>query len=86
MFSDNPNVRAAYLIDPVDNTQYQPESADNPSAEKALKASGKAVGMSGAGVIGPCNPDGGNYKVICLLVSDLSSSFGPGGLKDGSVC
>lgn len=38
---------------------------------QALRASGKKVGVCGAGVIGPCNPDwGGNYKVSYAAVSE----------------
>lgn len=61
--AENPLIRAAYLVDPVDNTQYSPESPENPSATKALAASGRAAGISGAGILSSCNPEGGNYKV-----------------------
>ncbi|KAL4447405.1 hypothetical protein ABPG75_004624 [Micractinium tetrahymenae] len=54
-------VSTAYLIDPVDNTRYSPESQDNPSAVKALAAGGLAVGISAAGRTGNCNPADSNY-------------------------
>ena len=59
--------KAAFLIDPVDNTKDAPESPVCPNASKALRASGKRVGMVGAGVIGSCNPEGSNYKVLMKL-------------------
>ena len=53
----------AFLIDPVDNTPDSPESASSPSACKALKKSGRAVSIIGAGITGPCNPAGSNFEV-----------------------
>ncbi|EIE24592.1 hypothetical protein COCSUDRAFT_62023 [Coccomyxa subellipsoidea C-169] len=55
-------VKAAYLIDPVDNTTFTPESAEYPSAVRALRQSGKPVGITGAGIVGKCNPNGSNYE------------------------
>jgi hypothetical protein len=54
---------AAWLVDPVDQTQFAPESANNPSAAKALAAAGRPVGVVGAGVRGSCNPDEGDEKL-----------------------
>lgn len=59
----NSSIAAACLVDPVDNTQAAPESADYPSACAALRKAGKAVAIIGAGVVGPCNPVGSNYQV-----------------------
>ena len=56
-------VQGAYLIDPVDNTKQTPESPSCPSAVKALAASGLAAAISGAGVLGRCNPEGSNFHV-----------------------
>ena len=61
-FAERAQVKAAYLIDPVDNTDFTPESADYPSAIRALLQSGQPVGISGAGIVGRCNPNGSNYK------------------------
>ncbi|EFN59881.1 hypothetical protein CHLNCDRAFT_153950 [Chlorella variabilis] len=62
-FTGNPQlVQAAYLVDPVDVTRWSPESADNPSAVRALAASGLAVGMTAAGVISSCNPADAGYQ------------------------
>lgn len=63
LVAENPSIQAAFLVDPVDNTKFSPESPDSLSASKALAASGRAVGISGAAVIGSCNPEGSNYKV-----------------------
>ena len=57
------HIKAAYLVDPVDNTKQTPEGPDYPSGVKALKQLGKPVGISGAGIVGRCNPEGSNYKV-----------------------
>ncbi|KAK9909925.1 hypothetical protein WJX75_009568 [Coccomyxa subellipsoidea] len=61
-FANRPQVKAAYLIDPVDNTTYTPESTDYPSAVRALRESGKAVAITGAGIVGRCNPNGSNSE------------------------
>ncbi|CAK0760866.1 hypothetical protein CVIRNUC_002807 [Coccomyxa viridis] len=61
-FAGNSRVIAAYLIDPVDNTKYSPEGEEYPSGVKALKRVGKPVGITGAGIMGRCNPEGSNYK------------------------
>ncbi|CAL8467607.1 g7145 [Coccomyxa elongata] len=61
-FANRAQVKAAYLIDPVDNTDFTPESADYPSAVRALLQSGQPVAITGAGIIGRCNPNGSNYK------------------------
>ena len=57
-------MNAAYLVDPVDNTKYSPEGEEYPSGVKALKRLGKPVGITGAGIMGRCNPEGSNYKVF----------------------
>lgn len=62
-FADRAQIKAGYLIDPVDNTDFTRESADYPSAVRALLQSGQAVGITGAGIVGRCNPNGSNYKV-----------------------
>lgn len=49
-------------MDPVDTTKYS-NGTGYPSAVAALKNSGKIVGMTGAGIVGSCNPEGSNYKV-----------------------
>jgi hypothetical protein len=61
---DGTTFKAAYLLDPVDATSFAPESPDFPSAAKALAASGKQVGVTGAGLTGSCNPAEGNYQVV----------------------
>lgn len=60
---ENPRVKTAYLIDPVDNDKrFAPESEDNPSAVKALAASAQVAGIVGSGEVGSCNPEGENYE------------------------
>lgn len=60
--SENPRVKAAYLIDPVDSdNKYAPEGPDYPSAAKALAGKNKIIGVVGSGKIGSCNPKGSNY-------------------------
>ena len=59
----NRHIKAAYLVDPVDNTKQTPEGPDYPSGVMALNQLGKPVGISGAGIVGRCNPEGSNYKV-----------------------
>ncbi|KAL3163081.1 hypothetical protein ABBQ32_009500 [Trebouxia sp. C0010 RCD-2024] len=55
-------VKAAFLVDPVDNTRETPEGPDYPSAAKALQAAGKAVAICGASIITGCNPAGSNWQ------------------------
>lgn len=58
----NPRIKSAYLIDPVDcDKKYAPESEDNPSAVKALTGADKKIGIVGSGIVGSCNPKGANY-------------------------
>lgn len=57
-------IRSAFLIDPVDNTAYTPESADYPSASKALRAAGRRIGMAAAGLVSSSNPEGSNWKLF----------------------
>ena len=59
-------------MDPVDNTKYSPEGEGYPSGVKALKLLGKPVGISGAGIVGRCNPEGSNYQVPCAALLDGS--------------
>ena len=49
-------------MDPVDETPFAPESPSNPSATRALAASGLPVAMAAAGVVGRCNPAGSGYR------------------------
>lgn len=57
----NKDVKAGWLVDPIDASQYAPISKDNPSGAEAIRKSGKAVGVTGAGVKSSCNPPDGNY-------------------------
>jgi hypothetical protein len=68
-------VKAAYLIDPVDNTTYTPESTDYPSAVRALRELGKAVAITGAGIVGRCNPNGSNSEVKTLKLRRTNIFF-----------
>lgn len=63
MHSGSSAVKAAFLVDPVDNTRETPEGPDYPSAAKALQAAGKAVAICGASIITGCNPAGSNWQV-----------------------
>ena len=63
MHVGSPSVKAAFLIDPVDNTRETPEGPDYPSAAVALQAARRPVAMCGASVIGSCNPAGSNWQV-----------------------
>ena len=56
-------VKAAYLLDPVDNTQQTPEGPKYPSAVRALRDAGLPVGIAGAGLTGSCNPADANHQV-----------------------
>ena len=51
----------------MDNTTFTPESADYPSAVKALQRVQRPVGITGAGLIGRCNPGGSNFRVGGLV-------------------
>lgn len=64
VFADNPQVKAAWLIDPIDASQFAPISPDNPSAAQAIKAANRPIGVTGAGVLSSCNPTEGNYAVM----------------------
>jgi hypothetical protein len=63
VFAGAPEAAAVWLLDPVDQTDFAPESANNPSAAKALAEAGRPVGVVGAGVRGSCNPDEGDEKL-----------------------
>jgi len=62
--ADRSDLKATYLLDPIDVTSYAPVSPDFPSAAAALAASGKPAGITGAGVLSSCNPTSGNYAVL----------------------
>lgn len=76
--ADDPQTfKAAYLVDPVDVTQFSPESLDNPSATRALAGSHLQVGITGAGIIGSCNPAESGYKVRSVgMGQEVSFSAG----------
>ena len=65
------SVKAAFLVDPVDNTRETPESVDYPSAAKALKSADRPVGIAGASVITGCNPAGSNWEVYSQAPAPL---------------
>ncbi len=67
------SVKAAFLVDPVDNTRETPESVDYPSAAKALKSANRPVGIAGASVITGCNPAGSNWEVFTSICSIMLS-------------
>jgi hypothetical protein len=50
-----PAVAGAFLLDPIDNTRFAPESPAYPSAARALGGT-VPVGLAAAGVVGACNP------------------------------
>ena len=88
--AERPDIRAAYLVDPVDNTKQSPESPEFPSAAKALAACGREVGITGAGLVGSCNPEGSNYKVKgwagqvpCRICVGQGGGKGRGGRHEG---
>ena len=60
--SGNGAVKAGWLIDPIDESAFAPISKENPSGVAALRASGKAIGVEGAGIKSSCNPPAGNYS------------------------
>ncbi|KAA6429379.1 MAG: hypothetical protein FRX49_00773, partial [Trebouxia sp. A1-2] len=70
--SGQSSVKAAFLVDPVDNTRETPESVDYPSAAKALKLANRPVGIAGASVITGCNPVGSNWEHFWPNVGDGS--------------
>ncbi|KAL0050014.1 hypothetical protein WJX82_002740 [Trebouxia sp. C0006] len=70
--SGQSSVKAAFLVDPVDNTRETPESVDYPSAAKALKSANTPVGIAGASVITGCNPAGSNWEHFWPNVGDGS--------------
>ncbi|KAK9817550.1 hypothetical protein WJX74_004164 [Apatococcus lobatus] len=72
-FAGNPRVKAAYLIDPVDNVaRVSPEGPLYPNAAKALTACGRRIGIAGASILGSCNPAGSNWKELYAAVADGS--------------
>jgi len=72
-FTSHPDdVLAAVLVDPVDESAMSPISPSNPSAVAALRASGKAVSVIGAGITGSCNPTDGNYEKFYAAGSEGS--------------
>ena len=62
LYADNEDVKAAWLMDPIDTSQYSPVSPENPSAVLALKKSRKKIGVAGASILSDCNPTQGNYN------------------------
>lgn len=72
-YASNPAIKTSYLIDPVDNTVFSPESDAYPSAVKALQQQDprKIAGVTGAGITSLCNPEGSNY-------SKFYDALGPG--------
>jgi dienelactone hydrolase len=60
--SGQPAFKAAFLVEPVDNTRETPESKDYPSAAKALQHVETPVATVGASRIGSCNPAGSNWQ------------------------
>lgn len=70
--SGNPAVKAAFLVDPVDNTRETPEGPKYPNAAKALQSADKPVAMCGASVITGCNPAGSNWQHFWPIVADGS--------------
>ncbi|PNW84556.1 hypothetical protein CHLRE_03g148750v5 [Chlamydomonas reinhardtii] len=60
-FAGRTDVSGCVLFDPVDGSPMTPESADYPSATKALAAAGRSAGLVGAAITGSCNPVGQNY-------------------------
>jgi hypothetical protein len=66
-FASHPSIAtAAWLIDPVDSSQFSPITEEDPSAVEAVRSAKKRVGVVGAGItrpfLGPsCNPPDGNY-------------------------
>ena len=69
----------------MDNTSQTPESPTCPSAAKALNASGLAVGISGSGIPGSCNPAGSNSQV-CLHLLTMLPRLAATGLRPAFVC
>jgi len=64
-------VKAAFLVDPVDNTSQTPEGPKYPSAVRALRDAGLPVGITGAGLTGSCNPADANHQVRdCCAAND----------------
>jgi len=98
LFAENKDIKAAWLVDPVDTSQFAPVSAENPSAVVALKKSKKKIGVAGASILSSCNPTEGNYNAFFdagaagswkVLMNETShSQFSDGGtvtnrLQDG---
>jgi len=73
VYTGQSSVKAAFLVDPVDNTRETPESVDYPSAAKALKSANRPVGIAGASVITGCNPAGSNWEVFTSTCSIMLS-------------
>ena len=64
LFAENDDIKAAWLVDPVDTSQFAPVSEKNPGAVLALKKSGKKIGVAGASILSSCNPTEGNYEAF----------------------
>ena len=73
IFADNNDTfEAGFLIDPIDSSSQAPISTDNPSGVDALKASGRAISVVGAGEKSSCNPPQGNYEKFFAVAADNS--------------
>ena len=70
-------VKAAYLVDPVDNTSQTPESPAYPSAVRALRAAGLPVGITGASIASSCNPTDANHLVGLVIGPPLTPPCHP---------
>lgn len=77
----NTTIGATFLIDPVDTTNYIPDSDNNPSAAAALaKRGGKGgdnlpIGILGAGILSSCNPTvyvKGGTKTQCQVLEEVA--------------
>ena len=55
-------VKAAYGVDPVDNTDMTPVGPAYPSAVAALNGTGLPMGFTGATRTSMCNPKSANYQ------------------------
>lgn len=56
-------MKAAYGVDPVDNTDMTPVGPAYPSAIAALAGTGLPMGFTGASRTSMCNPRTANYQV-----------------------
>eukprot|EP01024_Parvocaulis_polyphysoides_P035639 TRINITY_DN31620_c0_g1_i2.p1 TRINITY_DN31620_c0_g1~~TRINITY_DN31620_c0_g1_i2.p1 ORF type:complete len:285 (-),score=19.76 TRINITY_DN31620_c0_g1_i2:848-1621(-) len=75
--NQNMNIKALYLIDPVNGSKWVQESEDYPSAIKALSKLDKPaiMGITGAGNISSFNPENNNYKKFYEVCDQEKSSL-----------